>query len=400
MRNRTWPGLAIAATLLLAAGCGQGDGDRAGSAGEPADATAAAAPAPADGEPVATEGVPGTAPTAAAPDPADAAAADGDNLRTTAAALFGTIPERVEELRGQAVSAEQVSLGHMLFFEPRISRSQLITCNTCHSIGTGGADNVPVSIGHGWQRGPRNSPTVFNAVFNAAQFWDGRAADLAEQAKGPVQASVEMNNTPDQVVQTLKSIPGYVERFGKAFPGQANPVSFDNMALALEAFEATLVTPDSRFDRWVLGDDSALDDTERRGLELFVSSGCASCHNGRNFGGQTYFPFGVIERPGADILPLGDKGRFEVTATASDEYVFRAAPLRNVELTAPYFHSGQVWDLEQAVAIMGSAQLGRELNEDEASAIAAFLRTLTGRQPKVEYPILPPSTPDTPRPQQ
>src|SRR5690606_1607638 len=122
----------------------------------------------------------------------------------------------------------------------------------------------------------------------------------------------------------------------------------DNMALALEAFEATLITPGARFDLWLLGDDAAMDAEERHGLELFVSSGCASCHNGRNFGGQAYFPFGVIERPGADILPVGDKGRFEVTATASDEYVFRAAPLRNVALTAPYFHSGQVWDLEQA----------------------------------------------------
>ncbi|MBD7987642.1 cytochrome-c peroxidase [Luteimonas sp. Sa2BVA3] len=312
--------------------------------------------------------------------------------------MFGTIPERVEALRGKPLSDDQVELGHMLFFDPRLSSSQLITCNTCHSLGTGGADNVPVSIGHGWQRGPRNSPTVLNAVFNAAQFWDGRAADLAEQAKGPVQASVEMNSTPELVVKTLESIPEYVDRFGKAFPGEARPVSFDNMAFALEAFEATLVTPDSRFDRWVLGDDAALDATERRGLELFVSSGCASCHNGRNFGGQAYFPFGVIERPGAEILPAGDKGRFEVTATASDEYVFRAAPLRNVELTAPYFHSGQVWDLEQAVAIMGTAQLGRELDGDEASAIAAFLRTLTGRQPTVEYPILPPSTATTPRP--
>lgn len=401
MQHPTRTGLAIAATLLVAVACGQSDGDHAAPADGGAGATAETATqaAPTAGGQVALEGVPGTAPTADAPDPADAAAAgDGDRLRTTAAALFGTIPERVEELRGQPLSQAQVDLGHMLFFEPRLSRSQLLTCNTCHSIGTGGADNVPVSIGHGWQQGPRNSPTVFNAVFNAAQFWDGRAADLAEQAKGPVQASVEMNSTPELVVETLESIPGYVERFGQAFPGQANPVSFDNMALALEAFEATLVTPDSRFDRWVLGDDGAMDGTERRGLELFMASGCASCHNGRNFGGQTYFPFGVIERPGADILPPGDKGRFEVTATASDEYVFRAAPLRNVELTAPYFHSGQVWDLEQAVAIMGTAQLGRELNDEEASAIAAFLRTLTGRQPTVEYPILPPSTPDTPRP--
>lgn len=400
MHDRTRFGLAITAMLLVAVACGKTDGDRAAPVADvdaPADAPAAAT-TPA-GDPVAIEGVPGTARTAAAADPADAAVAGGgDTLRTTAAAMFGTIPERVEELRGKPLSDAQVELGHMLWFDPRLSSSQLITCNTCHSLGTGGADNVPVSIGHGWQRGPRNSPTVLNAVFNAAQFWDGRAADLAEQAKGPVQASVEMNSTPDLVVKTLESIPDYVDRFGKAFPGEARPVSFDNMALALEAFEATLVTPDSRFDRWVLGDDAALDATERRGLELFVSSGCASCHNGRNFGGQTYFPFGVIERPGAEILPVGDKGRFEVTATASDEYVFRAAPLRNVELTAPYFHSGQVWDLEQAVAIMGTAQLGRELDGDEASAIAAFLRTLTGRQPKVEYPILPPSTATTPRP--
>ncbi|NLA68157.1 MAG: cytochrome-c peroxidase [Gammaproteobacteria bacterium] len=312
--------------------------------------------------------------------------------------MFGIIPEAVTALRGQPLSAAQVELGRMLFFDPRLSRSHLITCNTCHSLGTGGADNVPVSIGHGWQRGPRNSPTVLNAVFNAAQFWDGRAADLAEQAKGPVQASVEMNSTPELVVETLNSIPQYVERFAAAFPGAGDAVSFDNMALALEAFEATLVTPGARFDRWLQGDDAAIDATERRGLELFVSSGCASCHNGRNFGGQAYFPFGVIERPGADILPEGDKGRFEVTATATDEYVFRASPLRNVELTAPYFHSGQVWDLEQAVAIMGTAQLGREISGDEAEAIAAFLRTLTGRQPQVEYPVLPPSTARTPRP--
>lgn len=393
MGKRTRLALAIAATLLVAVGCRQAEGDR------DAAAAAAAATAPqAEAAGPAADGVAGAAPAATASDPATAAA-DGDTLRATAAALFGTIPERVEELRGKPLSAEQVELGHMLFFDPRLSRSHLITCNTCHSVGTGGADNVPTSIGHGWQRGPRNSPTVLNAVFNGAQFWDGRAADLAEQAKGPVQASVEMNSTPELVERTLRSIPEYVERFGRAFPGEAEPVNFDNMALALEAFEATLVTPGSRFDRWVLGEDDALDATERRGLELFVSSGCASCHNGRNFGGQAYFPFGVIERPGAEILPPGDKGRFEVTATASDEYVFRAAPLRNVELTAPYFHSGQVWDLEQAVAIMGSAQLGREIDDDEARAIAAFLRTLTGRQPRVEYPVLPPSTADTPRPE-
>ena len=321
-----------------------------------------------------------------------------NTLRQTASSLFGAIPEPPSEVSGRPVTAERVELGRMLFFEPRLSRSHVITCNTCHSIGTGGADNVPASVGHGWQRGPRNSPTVFNAVFNAAQFWDGRAADLAEQAGGPVQASVEMNSTPELVVETLSSIPRYVELFGEAFP-ESGGITFEDVTIALEAFETTLVTPNAPFDRWIGGDDSAMTATEVEGLQLFFETGCASCHNGVNFGGQTYFPFGVLERPGADILPEDDKGRFEVTATATDEYVFRASPLRNVELTAPYFHSGQVWDLEQAVAIMGTSQLGREISEDEAEKIAAFLRTLTGEQPQVEYPILPPSTASTPLPE-
>lgn len=317
-------------------------------------------------------------------------------LRTTATTLFKPIPEPPTELRGQPITQEQVELGRWLFFDPRLSRSHIISCNTCHAIGTGGADNVPTSIGHGWQKGPRNSPTVFNSVFNVAQFWDGRASDLAEQAKGPVEASVEMNNTPDAVVDTLKSIPAYVEAFQRAYPGES-AVTYDNMARALEAFQSTLVTPNSRFDQFLAGKDS-LDDTELKGLSLFINKGCIACHSGVNFGGQAYFPFGVIEKPGADILPADDKGRFAVTQTATDEYVFRASPLRNIALTAPYFHSGQVWDLQQAVAIMGSSQLGHTLDENEAGAITAFLHTLTGEQPRVEYPILPASTKDTPRP--
>lgn len=171
------------------------------------------------------------------------------------------------------------------------------------------------------------------------------------------------------------------------------------MAYALEAFEVSLTTPDSPFDRYLKGDDKALDAKQKEGLALFMDTGCSACHSGVNVGGQGYFPFGVIKKPGAEILPSGDKGRFTVTNTASDEYVFRAAPLRNVALTPPYFHSGEVWDLEQAVAIMGDSQLGRTLKEDEAGAIAAFLRSLTGRQPQVTYPVLPASTPDTPRPE-
>lgn len=326
-------------------------------------------------------------------------APDAASLRATASSLFQPVPAAPTEVRGERVTPEKIKLGWWLFFEPRLSRSHIITCNTCHSIGTGGADNVPTSIGHGWQKGPRNSPTVYNSVFNTAQFWDGRASDLMEQAKGPVQASVEMNNTPEEVEATLRSIPAYVELFSKAFPGEAQPVTFDNMARAIEAYETTLVTPNAPFDRFLGGDDAALDADQLQGLSLFMSKGCVACHSGMNFGGQAYFPFGVVQRPGAEILPADDKGRFSVTQTASDEYVFRASPLRNVALTAPYFHSGEVWDLTQAVAIMGSSQLGQTLSGQEASAIARFLESLTGEMPKVEYPILPPSTATTPRPQ-
>lgn len=325
--------------------------------------------------------------------------ANADELRERANALFKPIPDRVTEVRGTPVSADQAELGHKLWFDPRLSRSHVISCNTCHNLSLGGGDNVPTSIGHGWQKGPRNSPTVLNAVFNAAQFWDGRAEDLQAQAKGPVQAGVEMNNTPQRVVTTLKSIPEYASDFKKAFPNDTDPVSFDNMAYALEAFEVSLITPNAPFDRFLNGDDVALDAKQKEGLALFMDSGCSACHNGANMGGQGYFPFGVVKKPGADILPSGDKGRFTVTNTASDEYVFRAAPLRNVALTPPYFHSGEVWELEQAVAIMGDSQLGRTLKEDEVSAITAFLHSLTGEQPSVAYPILPRSTADTPRPE-
>lgn len=326
-----------------------------------------------------------------------AAAENANGLREMANRLFQPIPDAQTLIAQRKLDPAQIELGRMLFFEPRLSRSHIITCNTCHAIGTGGADNIPASIGHGWQHGPRNSPTVFNAVFNAAQFWDGRASDLAEQAEGPVQASVEMNSTPDLVETTLKSIPDYVQAFRKAFPGDDDPVTFNNMTRAIEAFETTLVTPDSRFDTFLRGEDS-LDERELAGLGFFINKGCIACHAGVNLGGQAYFPFGVIKRPGAEILPEADKGRFTVTQTASDEYVFRASPLRNIALTAPYFHSGEVWSLEEAVATMGSSQLGHELDADEVRDITAFLHTLTGVQPIVEYPILPPSTAETPRP--
>lgn len=327
------------------------------------------------------------------------AAPDDATLRDQAkAAGLLPIPPGVPEVAGNPITREKVDLGRMLFFEPRLSASGLISCNTCHNLGMGGDDNLPTSVGHGWQQGPRNAPTVLNAVFNKAQFWDGRAEDLKEQAKGPIQAGVEMANQPEQVVITLKSMPEYVERFSRAFPNEPDPVTFDNMAKAIEAFEVTLVTPGAPFDDWLEGNAAAMTDEQKQGLALYIERGCAACHAGVNFGGQDYYPFGLIKRPGADILPPEDKGRFEVTGTASDEYVFRAAPLRNIALTAPYFHSGQIWDLEQAVAVMGTAQLGTEISNEEAALIASFLQALTGEQPRVEYPILPVETADTPRP--
>jgi len=327
-----------------------------------------------------------------------AIAADAE-LRERAAALFEPIPSMPPALDGNAVTRERADLGKMLFFEPRLSASGLISCNTCHNVGMGGDDNLETSYGHGWQKGPRNSPTVFNAVFNVAQFWDGRAADLAAQAKGPVQAGVEMASTPERVEAVLTSMPAYVEKFALAFPNEADPVSFDNMAKALEAYQATLITPASPFDQWLEGNDAAMTPLQKEGLAAFMDQGCAACHMGVNVGGQSYYPFGVMEQPGAEILPPEDKGRFKVTQTATDEYVFRAGPLRNIALTAPYFHSGQVWSLEQAVEIMGVSQLGAELSEGDVEAITAFLHALTGEQPEVEYPILPASTAATPQPE-
>jgi cytochrome c peroxidase len=324
--------------------------------------------------------------------------ADDGALLKKAQGLFRPIPENPPVLKGNIANSDKIELGKLLFFDPRLSSSWLISCNTCHNLSLGGVDLLETSVGHGWQKGPRNSPTVLNAVLNIAQFWDGRARDLREQAMGPVQAAVEMNSTPDRTVKTLKSIPEYVARFTKSFAGEKDPVTFENMARAIEVFEATLLTPDSRFDRFLGGKTEILNETEKRGLELFMSKGCTPCHSGVNLGGQGYFPFGVVEKPGAEVLPRGDRGRFEVTRTASDEYVFKSPSLRNIALTAPYFHSGKVWDLSQAVAVMGSAQLGAKLTERETDAIVAFLNTLTGTQPRVEIPVLPPHTGDTPLP--
>ena len=308
------------------------------------------------------------------------APAFADDLMKKAQENFKPIPSIVPAVKDNAVTHEKVELGKLLFFDPRLSASEIISCNTCHNLAhRRRRRRVRPRSATAGRKGRAARPTVYNAVFNLAQFWDGRAADLKAQAKGPVQASVEMNATPDHVVKTLASMPAYVEMFQKAFPNEASPVTFDNFAKAVEAFEATLITPASRFDQYLEGDENALNEQERSGLTLFMEKGCVACHNGINVGGQGYFPFGVVENPGAEVLPPDDKGRFNVSRTASDEYVFRAAPLRNVALRAPYFHSGQVWSLKQAVGVMGSSQLGAKLTDKEEDDIVAFLGALTGQ---------------------
>ncbi len=322
-----------------------------------------------------------------------------DELRKQAQNLFQPIPDQPPVLEGNQATTAKIELGAALYFDPRLSESHTISCNSCHMIGLGGVDMQPTSLGHRWQKGGRNAPTVLNSVFNTAQFWDGRAEDLEAQAGGPMINPVEMASSHAHVEEMLKKIPGYKPKFEGAFPEETNPISIANVTKAIAVFEATLITPHAPFDKFFNGNDTALNATQKEGLRLFIDKGCASCHNGINVGGGKYAPFGVVEKPGADLLPPQDKGRFEVTKSKDDEYVYKVPTLRNIELTPPYFHTGKVWDLKQAVAIMGSTQLGAKLTDEELTKIVAFLGSLTGEQPKVVYPILPPSTWATPTPQ-
>jgi cytochrome c peroxidase len=251
---------------------------------------------------------------------------------------FEPIPKTPPALGKNPLTPDKIHLGKMLYFDPRLSASGVISCNTCHNMGLGLVDLQEASIGPAWQKGKRNAPTLLNARFNTVHFWDGRGEDLAEQALDPVQGSMRMNNTPERVVATLKSLPKYVELFEKVFGGDprlGDPVTFANVGYALEAFIATLITPNARFDQYLRGDRSALTAEETDGLRLFIDKGCATCHKGVNLGGNDYKPFGLVEKPGADLLPPGDKGRYRVTKTASDEFVFKVPSLRNVELTPP-----------------------------------------------------------------
>jgi cytochrome c peroxidase len=287
----------------------------------------------------------------------------------------------------------KVELGKKLFFDPRLSRSGFISCNSCHNLSMGGSDNLKTSIGDKWQQGPINSPTVLNSSLAVAQFWDGRAASLQEQAGGPIANPAEMAYTHELAVETLRSIPGYVAEFKSVF-GSAS-IDIERITDAIAAFEETLVTPHSPFDLWLQGDDKALSERELAGYTLFKESGCVACHHGPALGGTSFQKMGLLE-PYKTSNPA--IGRAAVTGKDEDRMSFKVPTLRNVELTYPYFHDGEAETLEEAVDVMGRLQLGRMYTEQQTADIVAFLKTLTGDQPTFVMPLLPPSANDTPRP--
>jgi len=270
-----------------------------------------------------------------------------------------------------ALTPAKVKLGKMLYYDPRLSRSRLISCNTCHNLAIGGDDNLKTSRGDHWRTGGRNAPTTLNSGFLRVQFWDGRAPTHEAQAKGPLQAHVEMNSTPQLVVKRLKAIPEYVKLFKEAFPGQEDPVTFDNVVKAIAAFERTLNTPNSPFQRYLLGDENALTKEQKEGMALFVKFGCTACHNGPVLSDGQFHKFKWND----------DLGRYRVTKNPADKYKFRTAQLLNVGVTAPYFHDGSVNSLEEAVKIMARTELGKRSTDEQAKKIADFVRSLTGEVP-------------------
>jgi cytochrome c peroxidase len=309
---------------------------------------------------------------------------------------FKPLPGAMPAPADNPTTPEKVALGKMLYFEPRLSKSETISCNSCHNMATGGVDNLPTSMGHLAQFGPRNSPTVLNAGLQFAQFWDGRAPTLEEQAKGPILNPVEMA-MPDQgmVLSRIRTIPEYVEKFKKAFPNEKDPIAYDNIARAIAAFERTLLTP-SRFDDFLKGKADALTDPEKNGLKLVIQKGCIICHNGVGAGGGMFQKFGIRDR----YEYSDDQGRYNVTKNEADKYFFKVPMWRNVTRTAPYFNDGSIWDLGEAVRIMGRIQLGGKLTDDEVDSIVAFFHSLEGKIPEeaLILPVLPASTLATPKP--
>jgi cytochrome c peroxidase len=296
----------------------------------------------------------------------------------------------------EPITGEKAALGRMLYYDARLSKSQKVSCNSCHALTKYGVDNEPTSDGHKGQKGDRNSPTVYNAAGHFVQFWDGRAPDVEEQAKGPVLNPVEMAMTSEkQVIAVLKSMPEYVNAFKTAFPDDKDPVTYDNMGKAIGAFERKLVTP-ARWDKFLKGDQTALSAEEKAGFNTFVASGCRSCHAGALLGGNMFQKIGTV-KPWPDT---SDPGRFKVTKSETDRLLFKVPSLRNIEMTGPYFHDGKVPTLNGAIVKMADHQVGKTLSDAEIQSIATWMKSLTGEIPAdyIKPPELPKSTSKTPKP--
>ena len=265
----------------------------------------------------------------------------------------------------------KASLGKKLFFETKLSGDNTISCASCHILNEGGDDNVPVSFGINGQQGTRNAPTVLNSKFNFVQFWDGRAADLEEQAHGPIHNPIEMNSNFDEVILKLRKDPEYRKHFNEIY---SDGITGTNITNAIAEFEKTLTTPNSRFDKFLRGDETALNKDERNGYKLFKEYGCISCHNGVNIGGNLMQKLGIIEE-----FKTEDYGLYHITNKEEDKYYFKVPTLRNIQQTSPYFHDGLTPSLEEAVKKMSFYQVGYQLSNKETEDIVKFLKTLTGK---------------------
>lgn len=314
------------------------------------------------------------------------------------AANWQALPDTAPAPSDNPTTPAKVELGKMLYFDPRFSATGTVSCNSCHNLMAGGDDGRSVSMGVHGQTGSRNAPTVWNAAFHSVQFWDGRAKDLEEQAKGPVTNPIEMGmKNLDKAMQRVRAIPGYTPYFEKAF-GKTDPVTADNAARAVAAFERTLITPDSAYDRYVKGEKSALNAQQLRGMNTFASTGCTACHSGPAFVGPTMpigqgfyakFPTFTDSKYVKQYGFLKDEGRFAATKNPADKHMYRVPTLRNITDTAPYFHNGSVNDLHQAVRIMAKTQLNKTLSKDEVDDIVAFFGALSGAYPEMTLPRLP-----------
>lgn len=316
-------------------------------------------------------------------------------LQEKALSFTSPMPEHAFE-EGMNKSDEIIELGRMLYYEPRISKSTILSCNSCHSLTTFGVDQTPVSIGHGWQKGPLNAPTVLNAAFHKTQFWDGRAKDVEEQAGMPILDPLEMAATEEHVLEVLASIPEYVERFQVVFSDQDIPLVYENVGIAIGAFERILLTY-SPFDDYLRGNDNALTEVQKKGLETFIEVGCQTCHRGQVMGGEI---FTFFQTPREKETGEFHKGRFNFTQREADKHFFKVPSLLNVEMTYPYLHDGSVWNLSETVNIVAKEMLSRELTPEQNHLIVEFLRSLTGEIPEfaMELPVLPSSTAETPKP--